>query len=47
MKIKLQLSVEELSVTTFETEQAPPAEQSRDNLATCQDTDCPPFRCCA
>jgi hypothetical protein len=47
MKVKLQLNLEELAVTTFETEEAPPAEQPQVYARTCADTACPPYHCCA
>jgi hypothetical protein len=47
MKVKLQLNLEELAVTTFETEEAPAAEQPKAIVRTCMDTACPPYHCCA
>jgi hypothetical protein len=47
MKIKLQLNLDELAITSFETEQAPSAEKPRDDVRTCLNTGCPPYDCCA
>jgi hypothetical protein len=48
MKIKLQLNLDELAITSFETEQDPPAQPVKDHARrTCMDTACPPFNCCA
>lgn len=47
MKIKLQLHLEELAVTSFETVKVPSIEPPKENARTCMDTACPPFNCCA
>lgn len=46
MRTKLQLSLDQLEVASFETQKPQPAEPNV-NLVTCMMTDCGRYRCCA
>jgi hypothetical protein len=48
MRARIQLDLDQLAVSSFETQPPPPAEQANvDNIRTCLNTACPPYHCCA